>query len=285
MDSAALASSDTAFDPPPLSKRAIEGWIGDSGWAGPCTVEVVDETSSTSADLMTRARRVQLAQPVLRATDYQYEGRGRQGRSWFALPRQALLFSMGMPLAELPASLPAITLACGVALAECLQPRGVEVQLKWPNDLRVGGRKLGGILSELAADDKARFTLVIGIGINLHLEPSTRHMIGQPALGLDELLPPAIVAAEREAWIGRLAAATLQTLDVFTRQGFAAFRPRFSALMEGRGREVDVMDNGAAIVSGRLADVDGHGRLLIDVGSGPPRVVSVGDVVFRDAPP
>ena len=93
------------------------------------------------------------------------------------------------------------------------------------------------------------------------------------------------IPSEREAWIGRLAAATLQTLDVFTRQGFAAFRPRFSALMEGRGRAVDVVDNGAVVVSGRLGDVDGHGRLLIEVGGGPPRTVSVGDVVFRDSPP
>ena len=285
MDSAAIASSDTAFDPPPLSKRAIEGWLDDSGWTGKCAVEVVDETASTNADLMGRARRTQLVQPVLRATDFQYEGRGRQGRPWFALPRHALLFSVGMPLAELPASLPAITLACGVALAECMQPRGIAVQLKWPNDLRVDGRKLGGILSELGSDDKARFTLVIGIGINLHLEPSALQMIGQPALGLDELVPPAIVAAEREAWIGRLAAATLQTVEVFTRHGFAAFRARFNALMEGRGRTVDVMDDGAVVASGRLSDVDGHGRLLIDVGSGPPRLVSVGDVVFRDSTP
>jgi len=55
--------------------------------------------------------------------------------------------------------------------------------------------------------------------------------------------------------------------------------------MEGRGRTVDVIDNGAVVVSGRLGDVDGHGRLLIEVGGGPPRTVSVGDVVFRDSPP
>ena len=48
---------------------------------------------------------------------------------------------------------------------------------------------------------------------------------------------------------------------------------------------VDVIDNGAVVVSGRLGDVDGHGRLLIEVGGGPPRTVSVGDVVFRDSPP
>ncbi len=285
MESSATASSDTIFDPPALSSRAIESWLADAGCQADCEVETIDETASTNADLMARAREAQLAQPVLRATDFQYEGRGRQGRPWLALPRHALLFSLGMPLAELPASLPSITLACGVALAECLQDRGVEVQLKWPNDLRIGGRKLGGILSELAVDDRARYTLVMGIGVNLHLEQSARDAIDQPAIGLDEILPSSVVASEREAWIGRLAAAVLDTLAVFSREGFAAFRPRFNALLEGRGREVDILDNGRVVLSGRLADVDGYGRLLIDVGSGAPRVVSVGDVSFRDASP
>src|SRR5512135_410178 len=148
----AIASSDTLFDPPALSARAIERWLSDSGCETECVVETVDETASTNADLMRRAREAWLGKPVVRATDFQFEGRGRQGRPWLALPRHALLFSVGMPLAELPASLPAITLACGVALAESLQQRGIDVELKWPNDLRIGGRKLGGILSELVAD-------------------------------------------------------------------------------------------------------------------------------------
>jgi BirA family biotin operon repressor/biotin-[acetyl-CoA-carboxylase] ligase len=281
MDPAASASNDRVFDPPPLSSRAIEGWLVDAGCAVECAVETVDETASTNADLMARARVEQFTQPVLRAADFQYEGRGRQGRPWLALPRHALLFSLGMPLAELPASLPSITLACGVALAECLQRRGVGVQLKWPNDLRVDGRKLGGILSELAVDDQARFTLVVGIGFNLHLAPSARDAIDQPAVGLDELLDPAMVAAEREAWIGRFGAAILETLDVFSRTGFGAFRPRFNALMEGRGRAVDIVENGCATVSGRLTEVDAYGRLLIDVGGVAPRAVTVGDVAFR----
>lgn len=285
MNSAAAASSDVAFDPPALSPRAIESWLADAGCTVEWAVETIDETASTNADLMARARQAQFQQPVLRATDFQYEGRGRQGRPWLALPRHALLFSVGMPLAELPASLPSITLACGVALAECLKARGVDVQLKWPNDLRIDSRKLGGILSELAVDDEARFTLVVGVGINLHLEPSARQAIDQPAVGLDEVLPPSVVASEREAWIGRLAAAILQTLDVFSREGFAAFRPRFNALMEGRGRTVDIIENGRVAVSGRLADVDGYGRLLIDAGGGAPRAITVGDVSFRDAAP
>jgi BirA family biotin operon repressor/biotin-[acetyl-CoA-carboxylase] ligase len=285
MDTATSAPSDSVFDPPALSVRAIENWLDDAGFAGECVVETIDETASTNGDLMARARDVQFPQPVLRAADFQYEGRGRQGRPWLALPRHALLFSLGMPLADLPASLPSITLACGVALAECLQQRGVHVQLKWPNDLRMNGRKLGGILSELAVDDEAHYTLVVGIGINLHLEPSAREAIDQPALGLDEILPPQVVASEREAWIGRLAAAILQTLAVFSREGFSAFRPRFNALMEGRGQDVDIVDNGRVTASGRLREVDAYGRLLIDVGGSAPRVVSVGDVVFREAAP
>lgn len=281
MDSAVNASNDRVFDPPPLSARAIQRWLADAGCAVECAVETVDETASTNADLMARARQEQFAQPVLRAADFQYEGRGRQGRPWLALPRHALLFSLGMPLAELPASLPSITLACGVTLAECLQRRGVAVQLKWPNDLRIDGRKLGGILSELAVDDQARFTLVVGVGVNLHLAPSAREAIDQPAVGLDELLDRAMVEAEREAWIGRFGAAILETLGVFSRDGFGAFRPRFNALMEGRGRVVDIVENGCATVSGRLTEVDAYGRLLIDVGGGAPRAVTVGDVAFR----
>ncbi len=281
----AIASSDTLFDPPALSARAIERWLSDAGCETECVVETVDETASTNADLMLRARETWLEKPVVRATDFQYEGRGRQGRPWLALPRHALLFSLGMPLTDLPASLPSITLACGVALAECLQQRGVQVQLKWPNDLRIDGRKLGGILSELAVDDEAKYTLVVGIGLNLHLEPSARQAIDQPAVGLDELMPASVVASEREAWIGRFAAAILDTLAVFSREGFPAFRPRFNALMEGRGREVDIVENGRIVASGKLAEVDGYGRLLVDVGGGAPRAITVGDVVFRDRAP
>jgi BirA family biotin operon repressor/biotin-[acetyl-CoA-carboxylase] ligase len=273
------------FEAPALSARAVEGWLVDAGCSGECAVEAIDETGSTNADLLNRAREAQLPQPVVRATDFQYEGRGRQGRSWLALPRHALLFSVGLPLGELPASLPSITLACGVGLARCLRQRGVDAWLKWPNDLRVDGRKLGGILSELAVDAAARYTLVVGVGLNLHLAPAARTAIDQPAIGLDELLPARTVAAEREAWIGRFAATIIATLDRFHSEGFPAFRDDFNSMMEGRGRAVDVLEGGRAVLSGRLVEVDNYGRLLIDAGAGTPRAISTGDVVWRTASP
>lgn len=284
MDPALSPFPATEFEVPELSARAIEGWLRDAGCQTDCAVETIDETGSTNADLLARARESQLPQPVLRAADFQSEGRGRQGRPWLALPRHGLLFSVGLPLAELPASLPAITLACGVSLADCLRERGIDARLKWPNDLRVKERKLGGVLSELAVDRDANYTLVVGVGINLHLAPVARAAIDQPAIALDEVMPARVVAAEREAWVGRFAAAVIDTLDRFHRQGFAAFRERFNELMEGRGRAVAIVENGRSVVSGRLIEVDNYGRLLIDIGTGTPRSISVGDVVFRGAP-
>jgi BirA family transcriptional regulator, biotin operon repressor / biotin---[acetyl-CoA-carboxylase] ligase len=284
MPPATPSVSAPAFDPPPLAPRAIETWLVDAGWTLPCTVETVDETGSVNADLLARARDEQLQQPVLRAADFQFEGRGRQGRSWVALPRHALLFAVGVPLVELPASLPAITLAAGVALAEYMRTRGVPVELKWPNDLRLNGCKLGGILSELAVDSDARYTLVVGVGINAHLEDAARATIGHPAIALDEVMPPAVVASEREAWIGALAAAVLEAVSVFGREGFVAFRGRYNDLLEARGATVDVQENGRTAVSGRMLEVDAYGRLLIDAGGGTPRAVSVGDVSLRESP-
>ena len=74
MDSAATASSPV-FDPPALSARAIEGWLSDAGCQAECAVETVDETASTNADLMARAREAGFTLPVLRAADFQGSGR------------------------------------------------------------------------------------------------------------------------------------------------------------------------------------------------------------------
>jgi BirA family transcriptional regulator, biotin operon repressor / biotin---[acetyl-CoA-carboxylase] ligase len=276
------APAPARLDVPPLSARAIESWLVDSGAAAGCVVETVEFTGSTNEDLIGRARAEQPAVPVLRAADYQYGGRGRQGRQWLALPRDAVLMSLAIPLVDLPPSLPAVTLACGCALADVLRERGVDVRLKWPNDLHLQRRKLAGILSELAVDGEARYTLVVGIGLNLHLEDEAKETLDHTAAALDEVLAGPVIAAEREAWIGRFGAATLAAVDRFTREGFAPFMPRYNELLEARGELVDAVDGTRRVASGKLLEVDGAGRLVIETASGP-RLVSVGDVSLRAA--
>lgn len=278
----ARSTVNARFDSPALSAQAIEGWLVDSGFARTVTVEAVASTGSTNDDLMKRARTAQPPQPIVRATDHQTAGRGRLRRPWVARERTAILFSVALPLPTLPAGLPAITLACGVGIADCLATRGVQVELKWPNDVRIAGRKLAGTLSELAVDADGRPTLVIGVGLNGWLDRDDRAGIDQPAAALSDVLAAAEVAAEREAWIGRLAGEILVTAERFIAEGFAPFRPRFNALLESRGQMVDIVDGAEAVASGRLLEADALGRLLVETEAGT-RAISVGDVSVRES--
>ena len=114
------------------------------------TVEVVPSIDSTSSELMRRARDG-LVDPVLLVTEEQTAGRGRMGKGWHSRPGQSLTFSLALPLA--PADWSGLSLAVGVSLAESLHP---DVRLKWPNDLWLQERKLGGILVETAGRRRGR---------------------------------------------------------------------------------------------------------------------------------
>jgi BirA family transcriptional regulator, biotin operon repressor / biotin---[acetyl-CoA-carboxylase] ligase len=110
--------------------------------------------------------------------DHQTAGRGRLEHRWEAPPGTALLVSFVLE------PNPLLSLAAGVAAAEAC---GQGVRLKWPNDLLLGGRKVGGILVE-ATPHKA----VCGIGINLSAAPKGAAMLNQAAGGLMENLLPAM---------------------------------------------------------------------------------------------
>ncbi len=243
-------------------------------------VESVQQTGSTNADLLERARRAQPGRPALRAALLQTAGRGRQGRRWHASAGNALLFSLAVPTDVANARLPAATLACGIGAAEALRAAGAAVALKWPNDLLLEGRKLGGVLCELAVDGQGRRTLVIGVGVNVHLDPSTRDSIRQPAASLDQVLPAAI--EQREDLIGRIAAAIDDALRIFEDDGFVPLQPRFMALFAQRDALVDVLELGVRVASGRALGVDGEGRLLLDTQEGL-RVCSSGELSMRVA--
>ena len=264
----------------PLASAAIARALALK-WRGACAVEAVAVTGSTNADLVLRARAQQPPECLLRAADFQSNGRGRQQRRWHAACGEGLLFSLAIPLAGAARSLPAITLACGVVLAECLIERGISVQLKWPNDIRIEGRKLGGILTELVADRDARHTLVIGVGINWHLDDAMCRLIEQPAIALDQLLATS-VSQPREHWIGCFGGAIFAAAAQFVRDGFDPFRARFNQLLESRGALVEVQGDGARVVPirGRVIEVDQQGRLIIEA-EGRRHAVSVGDVSVR----
>lgn len=101
-------------------------------------------------------------------TDNQFNGKGRNGNSWFMGPSKGLAMSV-IILEELSMSdAELIPIATGVAAAKALENRGATPQLKWPNDILINGKKCGGILCESKVSNKMVQSMVIGIGININ---------------------------------------------------------------------------------------------------------------------
>jgi BirA family biotin operon repressor/biotin-[acetyl-CoA-carboxylase] ligase len=248
---------------------------------GAADVETVLRTGSTSTDLLGRVRTRQPERAIVRATIEQTAGRGRHGRAWHAEPGSALMFSLAIPFVGSRAVDGAVSLACGLAVAEALAPR-VAVQLKWPNDLLLDGRKLGGVLCELALDDAGQRTVVVGIGINLSLAPETRAAVEQPVASLEEVIPLRELAALREELIGRIAAATLASASEFDLHGFAPLRARFLARFALLGRDVELLEARKPIAAGVAVDIDAAGRLLLRTDAGT-RAFAGGEVSLRPA--
>ncbi len=212
-------------------------------------VEVLPEIDSTNSELMRRARSG-LNEPILLVAERQTAGRGRMGKAWHSQAGHSLTFSLALPLAPLDWS--GLSLAVGVSLAESLHP---EVRLKWPNDLWLHERKLGGILVETSGGGDglhAPRTVVIGVGINIArpdasaLQTSTagNGLVGVPPAGLCEVRMGITVGET----LGMVAPALVRDVLHFAEAGFEAFAPRFALRDVLRGRTVrpSVGDEGLA---------------------------------------
>ena len=233
-------------------------------------VEQVAEIDSTNTELMRRARAGR-CEPVLLVAERQTAGRGRLGRPWQSAQAVAqpasLTFSLGLPLA--PRDWAGLSLAVGVSVADSLDPsRSAGLALKWPNDLWVNDRKLGGILIETALPQAtpvgaARY-VVIGIGLNL----APREAEGMKT-------PPAWVHAWRPdatapALLSELVPPLVRTVLDFADQGFGPFAERFAARDALRGRDVQLSDG----ISGHCEGVGWGGELRVRTAAGLQEITS-----------
>lgn len=100
----------------------------------------------------------------------QKSGRGRRGRIWFSPFGKNLYFSIILKPQLVISILSRLTIVIGVSVAEALKEFGVYVKLKWPNDIMIGDKKIGGILSELYSEGELAKYVILGIGLNVHSE-------------------------------------------------------------------------------------------------------------------
>lgn len=225
-------------------------------------LQVVDRIDSTNRALMTAA--ASLSGPTLLLAERQTAGRGRWGREWRAPFGGALAMSLLWPFSG--SALGGLSLAAGVALAEGLRELGLsEVGVKWPNDLLLQGRKLGGILVELSGEIGGPVKAVIGVGLNVALQPEVRQAIGQPVADLAGALGPE--AYRRNRLAGVLAHRLIMACRVFEQEGFAGFHRRWDACDALRGQSITLhLPTGA--VEGIMRGVDEGGALVLEQADG-----------------
>ncbi|MEM5430653.1 biotin--[acetyl-CoA-carboxylase] ligase [Cupriavidus oxalaticus] len=250
------------------------------------TLELVEETGSTNADLTAGCRHAPWSDAGwLRLAYRQTAGRGRMGRPWQG--QAGMTFSVALPLALAPAQLTGLSLAVGLALTEALgdvDPRlGARVGLKWPNDLQIDGRKLAGILIESVRAGQNRIWAVIGIGLNLVRDAQMEAALGRELAGVAEAVPG--FDASRDAT--RLLAAVLERLasmrTAFLAHGFGPMARRWSAADAYRDQPVRLLHDGKVIAEGIARGVDETGQLMLETPAGLERIAS-GELSLRPAP-
>jgi BirA family biotin operon repressor/biotin-[acetyl-CoA-carboxylase] ligase len=263
---------------PPLDAAALRKELVGTG-LGWRHLDVVEQTGSTNADLLARAAAgTDIAGTVLIA-EHQTAGRGRHGRAWSASPRAQITMSVAVSVVDVPVTgwgwLP---LATGVAVVDAVAPllggTGVELGLKWPNDVLAGPPdskgKLAGILAEVQ-----RPVVVIGLGLNVTQAPED---VDGP--GATSLLDLGVAAPDRD----QLVRAVLRELGGRIVGWQAARGADWQLAADYRARSLTIgtrvraqLPGGKEIV-GNASAIDDHGRLCLETGN-ETVVVSAGDVV------
>jgi len=126
------------------------------------------ETGSTNEDVK-RFFRANLGNRVFATTEKQTQGRGRRGRVWHSPYAQNIYFSLGLKLDLAISELSGLSIVVGLAIADLLKQKSIPIQLKWPNDIYLEGKKLGGILVELEGAFEPPCNVIIGVGLNINM--------------------------------------------------------------------------------------------------------------------
>ncbi|HXW73939.1 MAG TPA: biotin--[acetyl-CoA-carboxylase] ligase [Steroidobacteraceae bacterium] len=243
------------------------------------SVEARWSTPSTNTVLLARANPANGTSEVLLA-EYQSAGRGRRGRAWLAPPGGAICLSMSWTFREVLQDLGALGLVIGVCALRALRVLGVSgAALKWPNDLLIGARKLGGVLIELRAESAGPACVVIGVGLNVALGAGLLQQIAQTGTEATDLAAAGVKSASRNTVAAALISECIRGLLEFERHGLKPFIEEWRAADALRGRPVNV-SAADGVARGLARGIDVHGALMVETPQGVKRFIS-GDVTVR----
>ncbi|MEU2032143.1 biotin--[acetyl-CoA-carboxylase] ligase [Nocardia amamiensis] len=246
---------------PPLDAEQLRRGVGESPELSFFSqIDVVESTGSTNTDLIARAAEPGIDHAVLLA-EAQEHGRGRHARTWVSPPRAQISMSVLVRLRGIdPATLGWLSLLTGVAVVDALRvTAGVPAELKWPNDVLIDGRKVAGILAEVAAGAGAP-VVVVGVGLNVSLteaELPVPHATSLVLAGAEQTDRTVLVRSLLTEFARRFAAWRDDDWEIG--ELAAAYRERCATI----GTQVRAELPGGRTLTGVAEDIDDAGRLLI----------------------
>jgi BirA family biotin operon repressor/biotin-[acetyl-CoA-carboxylase] ligase len=171
---------------------------------------------------------------------------------------------MGWSFTDAAKASPTLSLSVGVAVARALVRAGARgIGLKWPNDIWLHDRKIGGVLIELHAEASGPAHVVIGIGVNVTCAPTVRAQLETSGIKAAAVADACATPPSRNFIAGAIIDELLSMLADFERMGFAAFREAWAVLDVLRDRPAQVLV-GETIYSGTARGVDAQGALRLE---------------------
>jgi BirA family biotin operon repressor/biotin-[acetyl-CoA-carboxylase] ligase len=241
-------------------------------------IHVFERTTSTN-DVIEKLARDGVKEGAVVFAESQTKGRGRLGRKWISPERKGLWFSVLLRPDLRPQETTQLTVASATALRRAIQSEtGLRPEIKWPNDIVIGGKKVAGILTELSAElDRVRH-VILGIGVDVNLGA------GEFPPELRKLATSLKIETGRMISRAELATAILRELDYDYARicggGFAEVADEWQEHCKTIGRQVTIQI-GARRIRGRAESLDDDGALLLRTDHGRLERITGGDVTLE----
>jgi len=263
-----------------LSADKISAYIDPSAKNYLASLEIHDQIDSTNRYLADQAILGRLASGSVCLAEHQTAGRGRRGRCWVSPFGSNVYLSLLWRFPQGIANTAGLSLAAGVAVIRALRALGMgQMGLKWPNDIYHQGKKLGGILIEVAGEADGPCHAVIGLGLNVYLPERQAVGISPAWTDLSRISETPLIG--RNLLVARLLDYLLNLLPDFENYGLAYFIDEWRGYDCLRGKNARLFIGGQQR-EGMVLGVDDNGLLLLGQANGAIQAFASGEVSFHD---
>ena len=217
--------------------------------------------------------------------EQQSAGRGRRDKTWVSPFTANIYLSIVWDFEHGARALEGLSLAVGVAVKRALDSSGViGVQLKWPNDIYVDGKKLGGILLEMIGDPAGQCSVIVGVGLNVAMPQEKGAAIDQAWTDIRSQLQDAqegnSTTLSRNALASALISEILVVLSDFQARGFSFYREEWQQADAFFGRQAAISTPKESI-PGVVRGVDENGALRLELETGEIKSFIGGELSLR----